>query len=376
VELIICSYFFMLLSFVGSANGVQMILYSGSGILAISLSFLFIEDLSLKILNHNLSLKPVIYILIGFSLFLLHERKSTDVYRERPRNELKMEFETEALHGIYSHPERVNAIDSLIVNFNKIASKGQTVLTINANQMFYYLTNYKYYISDLWNAPSKEFEEKIKKQAPPDYLIFSIKNPRNHNWPIDEESPVYDFDIANYNYFKEYAKNNYNLMYSNKMFEIYGTMESTLKIISENIIINNDMSTFENGIAKPWEKIRENSVSAYDSILFHSKPYSTRITAPDNVYAGITQKVLEEGQFYYCEAWVYSTEKKEFSIDIGGGLSSIKKVVEPNTWTKINGYGKAVSPVLYVAVALGKNDGFFYYFDDVVVKKVEFINKK
>ncbi|NOU16872.1 MAG: hypothetical protein HOO91_04865 [Bacteroidales bacterium] len=371
VELILCSYLFMLFSFIGSSSGIQMIFYSGSGILAISLSFLFIEKLSFNLLNNNLNFKPVIYILIGFSILLLYDRKKVDVYRERPRNELKTKFETKALWGIYSHPERVNAIDSLIVNFNKLAKKNQTVLTINANQMFYYLTNFKYYLSDLWNVPHKEFEEKIEKEAPPDYLIFSIKNPRNPNWPIDEEFPVYDFDLVNYTYFKEYAKSNYILIYSNKMFELYGATKNMHKIISENIVMNNAMSTFENGLAKSWNKIRENTLATKDSLIFHSKPYSTRITAPNNVFAGIMQKILEEGQLYYCEAWVYSNEWKEFSIDIGGGASSIKKVVPPNIWTKISGYGKAVSPLLYVCVTLGNNDGFFYYYDDVVIKKVE-----
>ena len=357
----------MLFSFIGSDNGILMTIYSGSCVLAFCIALLSIESLKTTINNFEVRFDIPVYIILGFIVFLIIINKNNDVYRDRPRNELVVPFKTEALNGIYSHELRVNAVDSMVLAFNQISKNDQKTLAFGSNPMFHFITNSKPFLSNPWFFSLDDFNKKINANEFPDFIVFSKKNPRSINWPIFNEIIYNNEDSIDFNFLQEFIiNNNYELVYSNSMFDIYASIYSIYQKDGENIIDGKNDELLDYFV--PYNG---NTKIMLDSSIIHKSKYSFKIlSAQDDEIHGILKPNLLENEVYIFEAWVYFTSPNTLWVQMGGSISLYSQNIEAEKWTKIKCIKKVSDSRLLIGIP-NLPSGEYILIDEIALYNVK-----
>lgn len=219
--LLIIGFLLIFFSFIGSNNSVLVAIYSGSSSLMFAGTLLFLDKSEFIFKKIKFTLKPFVYVSLLSILIFILVNKNNDVYRDKPRKELNINFNSPQLFAITSSSSRVGCVDSLLQYFKSNDFGNKTLLSVNSNPMIYFLVNKPYYLSNPWFVTIEEFENRIKENTLPDIVVFATKNPRNRNWPQTTDTCI-AFDKPIFDYFKEFVeKDFYKCTYKNSMFEVY-----------------------------------------------------------------------------------------------------------------------------------------------------------
>lgn len=339
------SVFIFIISFLGSNGGVITGFESGGILLLASVSILAVDEFALDSSSFisKSSLKYLKFIFGGFIILILLWKKPDDVFRERPRNELKVSFKSVQLLGIVSNIQRVNSIDSLLIAYDNIkkniGNRPLNTLTINSNPMFYYLANTKPYLSNPWLISIKGFEHKLLTEPKPDVFIFSLQNPRDVSWPSNNSKPCDGLDSLDYKYFMQYiTKNNYFSAYKNRMFQIYAQPEMLYKPNGKNLVSNGNTFLSTHNIPT-WKKLRPNCLIKFSQSAFN--PVDTIIEIENTLEGGtggIYKTILNKGDIYYVHAKVKSDFPGKIILQAGGGNSVISDSLVKDEWADIKGF--------------------------------------
>lgn len=344
--IILFSLIIFVLSFLGSGGGLVTGFQSGGMLLLLSVSVLIGDDISLdpSSLIKLHSFKYLKYIFLGFLVLVLIWKKPDDAYRERPRNELRVAFHSTPLLGLFSHQQRVNSLDSLIIAYEKIKRANSTsylnTLAINSNPMFYYLVNNKPYLCEPWGFSILSFDKTLQTKPKPDIFVFSMQNPRNVSWPMNNSKPCEGLDSLDFNYFMNYVlKNNYMSAYKNKMFQIYAKPDLLFRTDTGNILLLNN-KTNQNQTPDQWEKLRPNCTLNFD--YDNSSTIAFEITNfLEGGTGGIFKSVLIPDSTYFVTARIKSDFPAKIILQAGGGISQISYQLTVNTWVEAKGFLKA-----------------------------------
>jgi len=339
------STFIFIISFLGSNGGVITGFQSGGMLLLSSVSILAVDDFEIDSYSFfsKSSLKYLKFIFGGFIILVLMWKKPDDVYRERPRDELKVAFKSVQLFGIVSNLQRVNSIDSLLIAYDNIkksnGNRPLNTLTINSNPMFYYLENTKPYLSNPWLLSIKGFEHKLLTEPKPDVFIFSLQNPRDVSWPRNNSKPCDGLDSLDYKYFMQYIlKNNYLSAYKNRMFQIYAQPEMLYKPDGKNLVSNeNPFLSIQN--ISTWKKLRPNCLIKFSQSAV--TPVNSIIEIENTLEGGtggIYKSILNKGEIYYVHAKVKSDFPGKIILQAGGGNSVISDSLTQDVLADIKGF--------------------------------------
>ena len=353
------SIFIFIISFLGSNGGIITGFQSGGMLLLSSISILAIDDIdpdldSLPFVSKS-SFKYLKFIFGGFLILVLISKKPDDVYRERPRDELKFAFKSAQLSGILSNKQRVNSIDSLLIAYDNIkkssGNRPLNTLAINSNPLFYYLVNTKPYLSNPWFFSTKRFEHKLITEPKPEIFVFSLQNPRNLSWPLNNSKPCDGLDSLDYKYFMRYVlRNNYMSAYKSRMFQIFAQPELLYNIEDKNLVLDeNPMLPVQN--TPSWEKLRPNCSIKYSQ---SNVPSVNKVIEIDNTLeggtGGIYRSVLKVDDVYFVNAKVKSDFPAKIILQAGGGNSVVNDSLKINTWMEIKGFLKATGTdfIIYI----------------------------
>lgn len=218
----------MIINPIGSNNG---ILKSFNGMwlilpLAILVGYQLRTSTRSKTISSIFSLMNCVLLSILILALFFH---STNVYRDDiSRFNLNTGFSSPGLLGIYSTPDRVEAVDELITKINEFSGKGDKLLMFNSIPMFFYLTETRPALEDPWPdlAPLAKIKSSIdeleKDRRYPKLFIYSKVNTGDRNWPNSNAS-LGEEDIEKFKYIKNTLINrsNYSLKWENDVFAIY-----------------------------------------------------------------------------------------------------------------------------------------------------------
>lgn len=216
--LIFIAFWIALLSFLGSNNGFSNIT-TGSIILLLSVSLILLQQIDSNSKTLTLNFNTTYWVLIIGITYFAYKKKDSFNYRDLNKEKLTTFFKSSGLWGIYSSPDRVKVIDELISAADSIGIKDNEYLTVNKNHLFPYLINKKP-ISLSWTTSFKDFNSRIKTGNFTKYLILSLKNTRDPNWP-QTTSKYQDKEKKNVENFKMTINDYYKLVFQNEMFAIH-----------------------------------------------------------------------------------------------------------------------------------------------------------
>ncbi len=231
--LLLLSLSIMLINPLGSSAGYLCRTIYGMWLvlpLALLLTYNLIVKLKEGTLKRMLSLNTaIIMLLIPIALFA-HYR---NVYRDdQNRLRLNAPFQDKALQLVFSHSERVDAVDGALRQIRLRTKKDDKILVVGGIYLFYYLTETRPVWPTVWMGLTSllEFDGLIAGLAArkeyPKVVVFSKVNMRENNWP--EEGKRSDAGMAK-DYFREidYLKKSfrekldYRIVWENSAFEIY-----------------------------------------------------------------------------------------------------------------------------------------------------------
>ncbi len=153
----------------------------------------------------------------------------TNIYRDDiNRINLGTEFSSSSLKGIYSTPERVRAVDDLIIKIREFSNKSDRLLMFNSIPMFFYLTETRPALGNPWSDadPLKKIKssmDELKNDGRyPKLFIYSKVNTRDRNWP-NGNIPIAEENLEKFMYIKIELinKSKYFLLWENEVFAIY-----------------------------------------------------------------------------------------------------------------------------------------------------------
>ncbi|MCX5829573.1 MAG: hypothetical protein NTV58_16500 [Deltaproteobacteria bacterium] len=198
--------------------------------LALLLTYDLIGKLKEGNLKRMLSLNTaIILLLIPIALFA-HYR---NIYRDDlNRARLNTPFQDKALQLVFSHRERVDAVDDALRQIRLRTEKGDKTLMVGGIYLFYYLTETRPVWPTVWMGLTSllEFDDLIAGLSAgkeyPKVVVFSKVNMRENNWP--EVGVRRNVGMAK-DYFREIdylkisfrEKLDYRIVWENRAFEIY-----------------------------------------------------------------------------------------------------------------------------------------------------------
>ncbi len=208
------------LTFFGSNNGLQNIIYTG-GILplvAISLGILFSDQIKIKHLTFNP--KPIAISLTLLLAYFCIDRRMELVYRDGKRTELTQSFKSPQLIGIYSTQQRVKEIDSFLEYVEENVKRNETIAHYNTIPMIAYLSS----------RASNVHRECCKVPLAADidlshdYYLLNTKNSRNSKWPLNIDIAS-SLDTLAYNSHKILVEKSYTPVFIGKALVVYKNNE-------------------------------------------------------------------------------------------------------------------------------------------------------
>ena len=218
-------YFFAIymffFSFTGSDIGFRLNMWSGSEVFFGSVFLLLLYFTEVKTDAFKLNFKSLIISFFLFLFILFVKIKPDYIYRDQTRKNLSHTFKSVGLKGIKSIKERVEVTDSLLSFLNSEIKEKDKLFVTGTIPMFYFLTNKKPVLQNLWIQDKDDFKNYLKENNLPDYFLFPVKNPRNPAWPV-KSSVIRKTDSINLVYYKSFIMSNtYKNIYRNSMFEVF-----------------------------------------------------------------------------------------------------------------------------------------------------------
>ncbi len=222
----------MLINFVGSNSGMLKAFYGMWMILP--LSILCACEIQKRVRYEKLSgmlalTKTFLVIMLVLGLMF----QATNTFREdQNRLHLDTGFSHESLKGIHSTPERVEAVDEVLIQIQRYSDSNDEVLMVNSIPLFYYLTETKPVYGTPWAFQSsleslKAKQESVEKRGEyPKLLVYSKVDTRDRYWP-DTDNIAIKEDLEKYDYIRNKYINelNYSLLWENRAFAIYSKPE-------------------------------------------------------------------------------------------------------------------------------------------------------
>jgi hypothetical protein len=217
--LLLISFIVAMFSFLGSNNGFQNIIHSGGIVLILSALLVLLFQSKFKFKTTEYNFKIVYYILLIGIAYFAYNKRERFLYRDSNREKLTGMFETPALWGIYSSPERVIVVDELVHAIDSLGIKDNEYVLVNKPHLFSYITD-KQPASMSWNTYYSEFKNRFDSNDITKYIILSLKNPRTKKWP-KTKSLYSKHEGENVEKFKKHIDEFYKPVYKNEMFAIY-----------------------------------------------------------------------------------------------------------------------------------------------------------
>lgn len=168
------------------------------------------------------------YVLVSLLIISLFFH-STNVYRDDlNRFNLNTEFSCPGLHGIYSTPDRVKAVDGIVAIIDEFSDKNDKLLLFNSIPLIYYLTETRPALGNPWPDlfPLDMIKSSMKRiendGAYPKLFIYAKMHTGNTNWPNCNlsEAEIGGERLA-YLKYELINKSNYSLLWENDLFAIY-----------------------------------------------------------------------------------------------------------------------------------------------------------
>jgi len=226
--LLLVSVFMMVINPLGSYVGIRKSIQGMWVALPLMLlvTYEFRDGIENKRLKSIFSLNTVVIFLLIPVILYAH---FTGIYRDNQnRFKLNTEFKYKYLHHVYSHKERVEVVDGVLEQLDRLTDKNDQVLMINEIPLFYYLTQTRPFFSSSWlflrpfSKIRTMYEEAIKDKRYPKLFVYSKVDTSSCDWPTTEEiADKNELPILEYLVDKYVNDLSYNLAWENSAFAIY-----------------------------------------------------------------------------------------------------------------------------------------------------------